>query len=490
LFSKIQTLFIQQNAETTTLHRIFWVYAALVLACVSGALYLEQPLLVVIPFGLLVVFQTFIDYKKIFYLLLATLPVSMEIHFSASLGTDLPAEPLMVGLMLVYITDIFSRPHNRWSLQVFRHPIILLLLLHFVWAGASTILSESQGISIKWMLAKAWYLVTFVLVAIECLREEDDLKWFYYTFTPVLLLTIVWTHLRQLSMDFEIETVNDALKPFYRNHVNYASHVALALPFLWFARQWFPKTTTGFLLYCTPVVLGIGAIALSFTRAAFVALLLGVVMYWVFRFKMIKLVLVIASVIATIGIGYLVYDNNYLKLAPEYETTVSHHEFGDIVAATAAGKDVSTMERVNRWVAGGRMIADHPVLGFGPNTFFSFYKKYSLASFRTYVSVNDEKSTVHCYYLLTFIEQGFVGFLIFMALIYGVLIQGQRIYHETTNATRKNIVMASLLSFVIILAFLLINDMVETDKVGAFFFLNMAILVNMDMKNRYENSPV
>jgi O-antigen ligase len=471
-------------------HRIFWVYALLVLACVGGAMYLEQPLMMVLPFGLLAVFQTFVDYKKIFYLLLATLPISMEIHFSASLGTDLPAEPLMVGLMLVYFADIFSRPRNRWSLQVFRHPILMLLFLHLAWAGASTILSASQGISIKWMLAKTWYIVTFVLVAIECLREEDDLKWFYYTFTPVLLLTIIWTHARQLSMDFEIETVNDALKPFYRNHVNYAAHVALAIPFLWFARQWFFDTKKGFILYLIPIILALGGIGLSFTRAAFVALLAGVAMYWVLRFKMIKPLLVVLSFGTIIGIGYLVYDNNYLKLAPEYETTVSHHEFGDIVAATAAGKDVSTMERVNRWVAGGRMVAEHPIMGFGPNTFYSFYKKYSLASFRTYVSVNDEKSTVHCYYLLTLIEQGFIGFFIFMALIYAVLIQGQRIYHETTNATRKNIVMASLISFTIILAFLLINDMVETDKVGAFFFLNMAILVNMDMKNKYENSPL
>jgi O-antigen ligase len=473
-----------------TQHRIFWVYAVLVLLSVSVSVYLQQPLLMVAPFGVLVFFQTIIDYKKIFYLLLATLPISMEVHFSASLGTDLPAEPLMIGLMLVYITDIFSRPNNRWSLQIFQHPVILLLLLHLAWAGAATIVSSSQGISIKWMLAKTWYMVTFVLVAIECLREENDLKWFYYTFTPVLLFTVLWAHIRQLLMNFQLETINDALLPFYRNHVNYAAHLSLAIPFLWFGREWFAKGIKGFALYVIPIIIALYGVTFSFTRAAFVALLLAVIMYWVFRFKMIKPLLWVASFGIIIGVSYLVYDNNYLKLAPEYETTVAHKDFNSIVEATAEGKDVSTMERVNRWVAGGRMVADKPLMGFGPNTFYTFYKKYSLASFRTYVSVNDEKSTVHCYYLLTLIEQGFIGFFIFMALIYGVLIQGQRIYHESKTAIRKNIVMASLLSFVVILSFLLINDMVETDKVGAFFFLNMAILINMDMKNKYENSPV
>jgi hypothetical protein len=38
-----------------------------------------------------------------------------------------------------------------------------------------------------------------------------------------------------------------------------------------------------------------------------------------------------------------------------------------------------------------------------------------------------------------------------------------------------------LLSTVVIDAFLIINDLIETDKVGSFFFLAMAILVNQDL---------
>jgi hypothetical protein len=43
-------------------------------------------------------------------------------------------------------------------------------------------------------------------------------------------------------------------------------------------------------------------------------------------------------------------------------------------------------------------------------------------------------------------------------------------------------VMASLLSLIIILTLLLINDMIETDKVGPFFFLALAIIANADIK--------
>jgi len=49
--------------------------------------------------------------------------------------------------------------------------------------------------------------------------------------------------------------------------------------------------------------------------------------------------------------------------------------------------------------------------------------------------------------------------------------------------------MALLLSLIIVDALLLINDMIETDKVGSFFFMNMAMLVNIDLANKKELSP-
>ena len=40
--------------------------------------------------------------------------------------------------------------------------------------------------------------------------------------------------------------------------------------------------------------------------------------------------------------------------------------------------------------------------------------------------------------------------------------------------------MAILLVLVIIYSFLIINDMIETDKVGSYFFLCLAMLVRLD----------
>jgi O-antigen ligase len=128
------------------------------------------------------------------------------------------------------------------------------------------------------------------------------------------------------------------------------------------------------------------------------------------------------------------------------------------------------------------MAPHQPILGWGPGTFVSFYKPFAVTSFQTYVSDNPEQSGIHNYFLMVLVEQGIPGLLIFLAFLVVVLLRGERLYHALAAwPERQRIVMAVLLSLVVIVAFLLINDLVETDKVGSFFFINIAILVNQDI---------
>ncbi|MFT5382853.1 MAG: O-antigen ligase, partial [Saprospiraceae bacterium] len=170
----------------------------------------------------------------------------------------------------------------------------------------------------------------------------------------------------------------------------------------------------------------------------------------------------------------------------DYKNTIVHSKFDNLVEATINGEDVSTMERFYRWIAGFRMAAEKPITGFGPGNFYNFYKSYTVSSFETYVSDNPEKSGIHSYFLLMMVEQGFVGMIIFIALSFYALIKGEQVYHESRRITRKGIVMGAILSLVVINAFLLINDMIETDKMGTFFFMNLALIINMDIANKSE----
>ncbi|RMF03242.1 MAG: hypothetical protein D6772_02410 [Bacteroidetes bacterium] len=79
------------------------------------------------------------------------------------------------------------------------------------------------------------------------------------------------------------------------------------------------------------------------------------------------------------------------------------------------------------------------------------------------------------------VEQGVPGLLFFVGLLFAFFIQGERLYHSlSAYPFQQRLLMGAMLSMVVIVAFLLINDLIETDKVGSFFFINLAILVRLD----------
>ena len=274
------------------------------------------------------------------------------------------------------------------------------------------------------------------------------------------------------------------MAPFYRNKVAYACTVTVFIPFVWYARKWYQQWSLKWWILVGALVLMLIAVQFSYTRAAYITLIMAVGAYFVIKWRLMKIALSLASVLAILFILNVTSHRNYLDSKPEYNKTITHDRFDDLLSATTKGQDVSTMERVYRWVAGGHMVAEKPLFGFGPSTFTEFYKSYTLFGFTTYVSDNDELSGIHCYYLMTAVEQGIVGLLFFVLLVFVVLLKGEQVYHETTSISQKRIVMIAMLTSVIIDGLLLMNDMVETDKVGSFFFLSMALIVVIDLKNK------
>ena len=135
------------------------------------------------------------------------------------------------------------------------------------------------------------------------------------------------------------------------------------------------------------------------------------------------------------------------------------------------------MERVYRWVAGYNMIKERPFLGFGPSNFYVFYRSFTVEAFTTYVSDNEDRSGIHNYYLMLLVEQGFLGLLIFIGLIFYAFYTGQKLYAYIDDVFERRLILAALGSLCITLIISLMNDMLETDKVGTLFLFSLALLV-------------
>lgn len=466
--------------------RFFIVLGLITALSVWGAILLDEELLLAAPFALLVVYQTLVNYKPIYILLFATIPLSTEVYLNNGLSTDLPSEPLMVGLMLVYVLQLLSRP-DLIDGKFWKHPLTIILGLHILWTIFATILSANHGVSIKFLLAKIWYVATFFFLTGHIMRQEKNVWNLWWWIIIPLTLATIKVVLHHAVLDFGFKEINRATSPFFRNHVSYAAILAQTIPLLWFFWALQKRYSTRWLILAGCMGVLFFGMLTTYTRAAYVALALAIVAYFIIRLGLMRLALVAALFIVGIVFMYMVSGNRYMDYAPT-ERTIAHEEFGNIVAATYKMEDVSTAERYYRWIGGIRMSQEKPVTGFGPGCFHSFYKGYALDRFSTYVSGNPEKSGIHNYFLMLLAEQGWPGMLFFVAMVFYTLILGEKVYHQSRSKERKLLAMGLLLLLVVIDSFLLMNDMIETDKVGSFFFFAMAVLINLDMRNQEEKA--
>ncbi len=451
-----------------------------------GSILFEQPLFFFIPFVLVGAAFIIWDYRILYVLFLITIPFSIEIYLPNGLGTDLPSEPLMLAITGIAIL-LFANTFREINYRYLYHPVSLFLILHLCWIGITSIGADYPIVSFKYWLAKLWYVVPFFFMPFKLIQSHQESKRAIYLLLIPLIAAVLWVLIRHAGHDFSFRTSNEVVYPIFRNHVSYAGILVIFLPFVFALRLLEAKNKRLKLLLSLSLLILIVGIYFSYTRAAQASIIIAIAAYWMVKFKLTKPAVMVGVIGLFIGVGYLINDKKYLDYAPDYQTTVSHFNYDNLLAATYKLEDISTMERVHRWVAGGRMLADRPILGFGPANFYSTYQDYTLNEFKTYVSNNPEKSGIHNYYLMIAVEQGIFGLLIFLGLLIAALLRGEKLYHRMNDEKSKFIVMAALISIVVSCAILLINDMLEADKVGPIFFFSLSVLVAYDVLDKNED---
>jgi O-antigen ligase len=484
-----------ENMALPSVKMLFTVLATFIVAsCWLCAAFDSFYPLLISPL-ILLIYISITDFRSVYFLLLACIPLSVEIELPNGFSTDLPTEPLIVGLMLIYGLYAFKNGKiplraiawQKGKNKIFQHPITLLLLMHLSWIFITVINSENFFFSVKYFLAKIWYIVTFYFLTALLIREKKDFKRLFWSIALPLSMAVGITLFRHALIDFSFEDVNRVMYPLFRNHVMYGCIVVVFIPYIVLGISWQKRGSFLWWFLIAVFLMFLAAIQYSYTRTAYVAIIAAVAYYFVVKFRLTKFVVGLAATGMIVFVAYIVNGNKYLDYAPKFEKAITQTQFNNLLEATAKGEDISTMERVYRWVAGFRMVGEKPYMGFGPNNFVNFYKSYTVTSFKTYVSDNTDGSTVHCYYLLLAIEEGIPGLVIFLMLIFYALIKAEQVYYKIAD-DYKGILMATLLSFVIVLTLNLINDIIETDKIGSFFFMALAMIANLDFNTSKDKS--
>lgn len=468
---------------------------AITLFFVSGvlAIVLQEPLLLLMPFAW-VLFPFVFNYtiyktENLFWLLILTIPLSTELNITPSLGIDFPDELLLMLLTSIAIFKFLHEP--KWfPATLKKQPLFLVLLLMMCWTLICACYAENTLVSFKFFLARVWYIIPFVILPQILLNSQSRITKMAMLLLIPMLLVVIQTLVRHAFFDFSFVDIKKTMHPFFRNHVNYSSMLVCLLGVgaaVYFLTPSENKNKKWILL---AIVIGIIGLLLSYSRGAWLALLVGVLFAWVIIKRQLKIVFLLLMLIVFSGTIWLVTDKHYIRFAPDHDHTVFHTNFSQHMAATVALKDVSNAERFYRWVAGFRMVADRPITGFGPNNFYGSYQPYTINLFKTWVSNNPEHSTVHNYFLLTLIEQGIPGLLLFCFLYFGMLFKVQYLYFRLQHRFYRVVVLTVgiVLAMMGIVNFM--SDMVETDKIGSLFWLCLGLVFVLDEKLQEERNSI
>ncbi len=477
--------FIHKNSFITA---VFILVVAIVLSII-----LHQPLFLAVPFvwvSIPYVWNGIIRHTDfLFWLLLCMLPLSTEWQVTDSLSLNFPDEALMILLTGLLFFKWLLQPEII-PFYVLKHPLFFLIIVHICWIAITCIYSVNPILSFKFLLAKSWFIVPFVLVPTMLLQRQKDFKKLAVYLIIPMLLVVMQSIVRHTFYQFSFEGIKKTLSPFFRNHVNYSAMLVCLMAILVAMIVLAPaKHASKKWLYVGMLVLVAGFI-LSYSRGAWLAGFVGVVVAFVLYKKWLWQLIVGGFLAAIVFMYGLVQQNKYLKFEPDFQHTIFHPNFKDHLAATVTLKDVSNAERIYRWVAGVNMLMDKTITGFGPNNFYDNYKAYTNSGFKTWVSSNPDHSSVHNYFLLTSLEQGLPGLVFFLLLFFTMLGYSQYLFHHLQSRFYAVIALTTgaIIAMVGMLNFL--SDLIETDKIGSIFWLSAGILMVLSQQLTIEKQSI
>lgn len=459
---------------------------AILFISIAAFAYTGSYLILVAPVGYLFVLLMGLNWKTAYWILLFSIPFSIQLEFFGdTLSTTVPDEPIMwlflltFGISFIRHPDIF--PKYWW-----RNPLVMIILLQYLWLIVAVCYSKETFISIKFLLAKTWFLVSFFVVPFFVFREKKDFRRGFFLLLTAITITMVIVLIRHKAYGFHFMKVEKAVRGLYYNHVDYSTVISMFFPLLLVA---FPllkgrpglKIVLGLLIAFFLV-----ATYLTFARAAMVAIVFSIVVGLATRLRLANLIMPAVYIAMAAILVFMIHHNKYIDYRPNYNKTFMHKKFADHVVATFRGEDMSSMERLYRWVAGIRMSQDRMVTGYGPNAFYYYYKPYAVTSFRTYVSRNLEHSTTHNYFLYMLVEQGWPAMILYAILVAVVFAQAQKIYLRFKDKFYRNVTLGVSMMFAAGFINNFFSELLETHKVGCLFFLTIAILVALDQKSKEE----
>ncbi len=463
---------------------IKWVYGLSIAFILINAVctFFEFYYLNLFPAVLMVALLAFFALDKLILFVVFLTPLAINLQdLEGGLGLSLPTEPIIFGVMLIFLLKQMHK--STVDLSLMKHPVTIAILINLMWIFVTSITSEMPVISFKFLISRLWFIITFYFIGVQMFREYANIKRFHWLYISSFTIIIFYTLYHHSLFNFDETPANYVMSPFYNDHTIYGAILAMFFPTLLFFSM--NKKYSGSIKFAAGLLIVIFIVALifSYTRAAWVSLAFALVA-WIFLLLKVKFrTLLIAG--AGLGAILLIYQTEITMKMEKNRQDASQDFDKHIQSISNISTDASNLERLNRWSAAFRMFEERPFFGWGPGTYSFQYAPFQHAHEKTIISTNmGDRGNAHSEYIGPLCESGVLGSVTFIAIILCVLSLGFRLYYTISENETKKLVLVILLGFITYIVHGGLNNFLDTDKASVPFWGFVAMLVAIDLYHK------
>ncbi len=429
-------------------------------------------------------------YKQLLlYGLSLLIPVSVPLAVFGGSKISLPSEAICALLFAFFAVKIIldKRPDRSFL----KHPLTLLILADLAWLLITSVFSQLLDVSLKRFIIRLFYYVAFYYFYYELFKQDaKNIKRVFTLHCVGFLVPIVYATVIHARLGFTTVGSQQISAPFYFDHTIYGACLVFFIPFLVFCafNKQYKKTTRWW--YMVLLLVFLAAVVLSYSRAAWLSLLMALAVYFILkkRIRVRYLFYSILPVIAALALNW-----NKISVSLKENKGISHSN--DVAmhfkSISNVNTDASNKERINRWKCALRMFADKPLIGFGPGTYQFFYGQYQQRQDLTRISTfNGTKGHAHSEYLNYLSETGLPGLLIFTAIIIFVCTRSLRLIHVYKGFPEGDIALYTFSGLVTFFIHGFFNGFLEFEKVAMPVFISYAVLTFLDLRSKTSSAGV
>ncbi len=471
-------------------YKIYLVYAVSIAFIVLNCYLIIQDKYYALLTPILLIFLFLYIFSLDKLILLITFLTPIAINYKdpdMGIGITLPTEPLLLGVLVVFILKLFY--DGGFNRKVVTHPVSIFIIINLIWLGITTITSEIPLVSVKFLIARLWFVVPFYFIGILLFKKVKNIKLFNWLYIIPLLIVIFYTLVNHAGYGFDKPSSNMVMKPFYNDHTAYGAVIAMFIPF--FIGFSLSKSYTNSQRLASSIVLFLLIIGLifSYSRAAWISISFALMVYAIIAFR-IKFRWVLGGFLILAGLFYMFSFQLIDRL--ESNKQDSSTDFAEhIQSMSNISSDASNLERINRWNCALRLYNERPFWGWGPGTYQFVYAPYQRSKEKTIISTNaGDMGNAHSEYIGPLSESGVLGMLTFIAIVIAVSITGLRVYKRADSKEVKLISLVILLGLMSYFAHSLLNNFLDTDKASVPFWGFIGILVSLDLYHTKKKSEI